>query len=98
MLAIDQDAQGRQAVRVGTMGAIDVYKKELEDGGWALGFFNRGDSPQSTSFDKLGRLGIRGQVHVRDLWRQTNLPDANGNISVSVPPHGVLLLKLMRAK
>ena len=98
VLAIDQDALGRQAVRVATMNAIDVYKKDLEDGSWALGFFNRGDTPQSASFDKLIRLGIRGRVHVRDLWRQANLPDANGNLPVSVPPHGVLLLKLSRAK
>jgi len=98
VLAVDQDALGRQAVRVATMSAIDVYRKELEDGGTALGFFNRGDTPQSASFDKLGRLGLKGRVHVRDLWRQTNLPDANGHLPVTVPPHGVMLVKLTAAK
>ena len=98
VLAIDQDALGRQAVRVGAMGPVDVYKKDLEDGGLALGFFNRGDKVETTSFDKLRRLGLHGRVRVRDLWRQKDLPDANGHIPVSVPPHGVLLLKLTPAR
>lgn len=96
VLALDQDALGRQAVRVATMGAIDVYKKDLADGGVALGFFNRGETMQTTSFDKLRRLGLDGRVHVRDLWRQVDLPDANGHLPVSVPPHGVVLVKLTK--
>ena len=98
MLAIDQDALGRQAVRVAAMGPVDVFKKDLEDGGIALGFFNRGDKTETSSFDKLRRLGLHGKVHVRDLWRQAELPDANGHIPFSVPPHGVVLLKLTAAK
>ena len=98
VLAVGQDALGRQAVRVATFGAVDVYKKELEDGGWALGFFNRGDAPQTATFDKLQRIGIQGKVRVRDLWRQTDLPDARGNLPVTVAPHGVILLKLMPFK
>ena len=98
VLAVGQDALGRQAVRGATFGAVDVYKKELEDGGWALGFFNRGDAPQTATFDKLQRIGIQGKVRVRDLWRQTDLPDARGNLPVTVAPHGVILLKLMPFK
>jgi len=98
VLAVDQDALGRQAVRVATFGSVDVYKKDLEDGGWALGFFNRGDTQQTATFDKLHRIGISGKVHVRDLWRQADLPDTQGNIAISVAPHGVTLLKLAAAK
>jgi alpha-galactosidase len=98
VLAIDQDALGQQAVRVATFGAVDVYKKDLEDGSWALGFFNRGNSPQNATFDKLGRIGLSGGLHVRDLWRQTDLPNAQGNLDVAVAPHGVLLLKLTPLK
>ena len=94
VLALDQDALGRQAVRVATLGAIDVYKKELEDGNWALGFFNRGEKVEKYTFNKLGRIGIPGKLHVRDLWRQTDLPDSKGSLNVTVNPHGVTLLKL----
>ena len=32
VLALDQDALGKQALRVATLGAVDIYLKDLEDG------------------------------------------------------------------
>jgi alpha-galactosidase len=98
VLAIDQDALGRQAMRVATIGGIDVYRKQLEDGGTALGFFNRSAASESQLFNKLSKVGLSGKQHVRDLWRQQDLPDADGKLTVSVPAHGVLLLKFTSAK
>jgi alpha-galactosidase len=101
VLALDQDALGRQAVRAATAGGIDIYMKELEDGSRALGFFNRDSTVQTLEFNKLGYLGISRRQHVRDLWRQQDLPDiANPQkeaLSVSVPAHGVVLYKLTPA-
>jgi len=101
VLALDQDALGRQAVRAATAGGIDIYMKELEDGSRALGFFNRDSAAQTLAFNKLGYLGISRRQHVRDLWRQQDLPDiANPQreaLSVSVPAHGVVLYKLAPA-
>ena len=94
VLALDQDALGRQAVRVATCGAVDVYKKELEDGGWALGFFNRGSQLAPVTFNKLGRIGLPGKLRVRDLWRQMDLLETTDTLQVTVNPHGVVLLKL----
>jgi alpha-galactosidase len=93
VLALDQDALGRQAVRVTCISAVDVYLKELEDGSKTVGFFNRGNETENLIFNKLGKIGLGGRRHVRDLWRQADLPDANGTIQITVPPHGVLLLK-----
>ena len=70
--------------------------KELEDGCKALGFFNRAPEP-TVVFNKLGRIGLAGKQHVRDLWRQQDLPDATGMIDVTVRPHGVVLLKFSPA-
>jgi alpha-galactosidase len=98
VLALDQDALGRPAVRVATVGPVDILMKELEDGGRALGFFNRGGQEYSTEFNKLNYLGLGGKHHVRDLWRQKDLPDCNGKLSLTIPAHGVVLLKLTAAK
>ena len=98
VLAINQDSLGRQAVKVAAVGQVDIIKKELEDGGHAVGFFNRGNTPTTVKFNKLGRIGINGRNHVRDLWRQKTLPDANGQITVSLNPHGVMLYKFTQAK
>ena len=94
VLALNQDALGKQATRVATVGPVDVYLKELEDGAKALGFFNRGRQTETVDFNKLGRIGIPGKQHVRDLWRQKDLPDTAGTLNVTVAPHGVVLLRL----
>jgi alpha-galactosidase len=97
VLALNQDALGKQAKRVAAVGALDVFAKELEDGSKALGFFNRGDKQQKFLFNKLSHVGIAGKQHVRDLWRQKDLPDATGVVEVTVGPHGVVLLKFSPA-
>jgi alpha-galactosidase len=101
VLALDQDALGREATCVVTNGDVRVYEKELEDGGRALGFFNLGSAPASLEFNQLATLGFTGAQHVRDLWRQTNLPDvdaANGVLKMTIPVHGVVLYKLTAVK
>jgi alpha-galactosidase len=96
VLAIDQDALGKQATRVATNGPVDVFLKALEDGGKALGFFNRSRQAETITFNKLGRIGLGGKQHVRDLWRQKDLPDAQGTIQPTIPGQGVVLSKLTR--
>ena len=77
-----------------------VYEKELEDGGRALGFFNLGSAPASLEFNQLASLGFTGVQQVRDLWRQSNLPDVDattGVLTMTIPVHGVVLYKLTAA-
>jgi alpha-galactosidase len=97
VLAIDQDALGRQATRVGTVGSFDVYLKALEDGSHALAFFNRAATPESFVYNKLASIGLNGALHVRNLWQQSDLPDTNGELSGEVASHGVLLLRLFKS-
>lgn len=98
VLAIDQDALGIQAVRFAQLGGVHVYGKPLEDGSVALCFLNRGEARARVTLPNLAYHGIDGRRHVRDLWRQKDLPDAEGSISATVPPHGVMLYKLTRAE
>lgn len=98
VLALQYDALGQQAVRVATIGGVDVYLKPLEDGSRALGFFNRGKTTETFVFNKLNRFGLNGTLKVRDLWRQQDLPDSKGALNLEVPAEGVVLLKLRRAQ
>ena len=47
-------------------------------------------------------IGINGKQHVRDLWRQTDLPDVDdpmkGSIKLTIPAHGVQLYRFTAAK
>ena len=101
VLALDQDALGKQATCVLTEGNLKVYEKELADGGRALGFFNLGSTPANRDFNSLAQFGFAGKQHVRDLWRQKNLADVNaadGVLPLTIPAHGVALYKLTAAK
>ncbi|HET7625766.1 MAG TPA: NPCBM/NEW2 domain-containing protein [Verrucomicrobiae bacterium] len=100
VLAIDQDALGKEATCVIRDNNLRVYEKELEDGGRAVGFFNLGNEPLKLDFRQFTQLNLSGKQHVRDLWRQQNLPDvdAEGTIELTVPAHGVQLYKFTSAK
>ncbi len=95
VIALDQDARGIPAIRAATSGAVDIYMKLLEDGATAVGFFNRGDTPGAVDFTKLGRMGLAGVHHVRDLWQHTDLPDAGEGavLSLQIPAHGTVLYR-----
>jgi alpha-galactosidase len=101
VLALDQDALGREAAFVLTNGDVRVFEKELADGGRALGFFNLGPAPVNVQFNQLAQISLTGEQHVRDLWRQKNLPDvdaAKGILPLTIPAHGVALYKFTAAK
>jgi alpha-galactosidase len=101
VLALDQDALGREATCVATNGLVRVYAKPLEDGGRAAGFFNLDSKPVSLNFNQFAAAGLTGTLHVRDLWRQENLADVNtdgGALSLTIPAHGVVLYKFTAAK
>ena len=96
VLALDQDTLGASAHRAGTIGAVDVYLKPLDDGGTALGFFNRGDVPH-TVIAKFDHLDLSGKRLFRDLWRQKDVGIFEKEISVTVEPHDVMLYKVSAA-
>jgi alpha-galactosidase len=104
VLAVNQDSLGIQATKVAADGPFDIYKKPLDDGTVALGLFNRDSAVHTLKYNKLIDIGLGGRHHVRDLWRQKDLPDAVDIVDVAdrfeatVPGHGVLLLKLTPVK
>ena len=102
VLALDQDALGKQAVRVDSIGQVDVYMKELEDGSKALGFFNHDSTAQRIEFKAFNTHGFKSPQHVRDIWRQVNLPDiadpSKDVLDMTIPAHGAQLYKLTNAE
>ena len=48
VLAVNQDALGRQAARVAKDGEAEVWAKEMADGSKAVGLFNRGEGREGS--------------------------------------------------
>lgn len=95
ILAVNQDALGRQAVRVKKMGDLEVWKKPLADGSLALALLNRGSSQQDIAI-RAGEIGLLDSTKavIRDLWKQEDVADLSQTISYEVFPHATAVLKI----
>ncbi len=95
VLAVDQDPLVKAAKRVSKDGDREVWAKPLEGGGYAVGLFNLGDVSQQVNVEWKD-FGKKGQMLVRDLWRQKNLGVYKGKFSANVERHGVVLVKVTK--
>lgn len=93
VIAIDQDSLGIQGRRVKKNGDLEVWAKQLKDGGRAVALFNRGASKQeiSVTWQELGYPGHLS-ANVRDLWKHKDLGGSAGSFSSSVESHEVVML------
>ena len=97
IIAINQDALGKQATIVHRNKDLVVMSKPLEDGSRAVGFFNVGDKPNQIVKVRWEDLGIKGSWIVRDAWRQRDLGTFQQEFQSSVNAHGVMMLNLRPA-
>jgi alpha-galactosidase len=96
VLAVDQDPLGQQASRTYFDDeGQEVWARSLSDGTKAVGLFNRSEMP-STVTCKWSDLGLNGKQPARDLWRQKDLGEFDGQFGAEVPRHGVVLIKVGR--
>ena len=101
VIAVNQDALGKQGVCLHTIGELRIYVKELEDGGKAVAFANFGREKVKLPYKDFKKLGISGTQTVRDLWRQKNIAEINTDkeiLSLDIPAHGVAYYKFIPTK
>ena len=95
VIAVDQDALGRQGRRVWKDGDREVWVKPLSGGRRAVLLFNRGASPAEIGFtwDQLGFPANR-RARVRDLWAHRDLGVRRARHGAMVEPHGVAMFRI----
>lgn len=93
VIAIDQDALGREGERVAKNGDLEVWAKRLQDGSRAVILLNRSETEQNISV-KWQDIGYPEHLsaEVRDLWQHKDLGKFTGEFSASVAPHGVAMV------
>ena len=101
VIAVNQDTTGLQAHIVTDNGAgLQVLAKNLngrQSLERAVLLFNRTGTTAIISI-KWSDLNLEGSATVRDLWTKTNLGSKATDYSVSVPSHGVVMLKVVGTK
>ena len=95
VLAIDQDALGKEAHQAIKKENYQVWIKDLEDGGKAVGIFNLSDIYQTITLNR-NENGLKGYTKVRDVWQQKYLITSGTDFTVQVAPHGVVLIKMSK--
>jgi len=70
-----------------------IAARPLSDNSVAVGLFNRGEAA-ATVVVRWADLGLEGSPAVRDLWAHKDLGTIADQFSASVPPHGVVLIKV----
>lgn len=92
VIAIDQDALGRQGDRVSAEGPLELWARPLANGDMALAMFNRGTSALSYTVD-LKAAGVKGTARIEDVWGKKEVTAGRGGYTAVVPAHGVILLR-----
>jgi alpha-galactosidase len=93
VIAVDQDPLGRQGRRVWKDADLEVWGKQLQDGGRAVILLNRGSAEHeiTVNWEQLGYPGHLS-AEVRDLWSHRDLGKLTGKFSAPVAPHGVVMV------
>jgi alpha-galactosidase len=95
VIAIDQDALGREGHRVKRGDGLEVWSRQLADGGRAVALLNRtaAEANITVSWTDLG-YPDHIAAKVRDLWAKKDLGQKTGAFSAPVPSHGVVMLRI----
>jgi len=95
VIAIDQDALGRQGHKVRDDGDFEVWSKTLHDGSRAVALLNRSTAAKeiAVSWNEIGYPNHL-KANVRDLWQKQDLGKFTGDYSANVSGHSVVLVKI----
>jgi len=95
VIAVDQDPLGREGRRVAKQGDLEVWAKQMQDGGRAVVLLNRGSSSHeiSVTWEDIG-YPAHLSAAVRDLWAHKDLGKFSTKFSASVESHGVVMVTI----
>jgi alpha-galactosidase len=98
VIAIDQDALGKQAERIYAEGPIEIWSRPLADGSRALAVFNFGEDQSYLRgiHLHLKEAGAGSGWKARDVWAAKDLGPIKDDATFVLRRHESLLLRLSR--
>ena len=107
VIAINQDSLGIQGFRYAVKDSVETWFKPLNNGEWAVAFLNRNRTKtvsftynwQATiikdEFSKRTMDAKKVNYTVFDCWKKTSPGDTRKLLQVSLPPHDILVVRLV---
>ncbi len=94
LISLNQDKAFKQAKFILNEGDVDLWKKELyHNKEFAIAILNRSDKSIDYQLDSR-KVGVLPTSKTRDLWRRKNLGKFGISRIISLPPHGIVVLRL----
>jgi alpha-galactosidase len=95
VIAVDQDALGKQGARVYSDGEVDVWARHLSNGALAIAVLNAGSDRVSTHpfHLSLAKLGLHGPENGKDLWTGKTVTLKDGE-PLELKSHDVLMVRI----
>jgi alpha-galactosidase len=93
VLGVGQDGLGSRARRIDLGSDREAWIKDLSDGRYAVGLFNRGAADQTVTAN-FAELGISGRFLARLLWQRQDLGLLDSTVEQLVPTRAALLVEL----
>jgi alpha-galactosidase len=95
VIAVNQDPLGKQGRRVHKDGDLEVWAKQMQDGGRAVILLNRGTDEKEigVSWQEIGYPSHLSAA-VRDLWQGKDLGSFKEKFAASVPSHTVVMVRV----
>ncbi len=95
VIGVDQDPMGIQGHRVQKDGDLEVWCKQLGDGGRAVVLLNRGDKPATITANWTA-IGYPSSLKakVRDLWLHQDLASRAGSYAAQVPGKAAVMVRI----
>jgi alpha-galactosidase len=99
VIATDQDPAGKQGSKVKAEAGLEVWSKPLKQkGAVAVVLFNRTEAAADIT-GTWSEVGLpAGKAKVRDLWAHVERGAFADSFKANVPPHGVVMLKIVSTK
>jgi alpha-galactosidase len=94
VIAVDQDKEGKQGTRVWKSGDQEMWARSLSGNATALAVFNRATDPAKVMV-RWGELSMSG-TRLRDLWLHQDIPWPGSEYALTVPGHGVVMLRVTK--
>jgi alpha-galactosidase len=96
VIAVNQDKLGNQGTRFSKTGDQEIWTRQLSGGALAIAFFNRAKDEAKKMNVKWAEIGAPAKRRARDLWLHQEVDVKAPEYSVTVPGHGVVMLRVSK--
>jgi alpha-galactosidase len=96
VIAVNQDKDGKQGRRIAKSGDQEVWSRPLNDGGYAIGIFNRAAKPAKFALKWSDVSEKSAPTRARELWAHKDLALIGEEYCATVPSHGVVMLRIAK--